>query len=292
MKRFSLLLSVVALTIFSACKEVGPNINLGNVQPDPDDTTYVVSPVPAAEARNVLIEEFTGVSCPNCPAAHLIIKGLKADNPPGRIVAISLYMQNMGFTDPRPGTDDDFRTEIASIIGQEIYAGGASSLPIGGIDRVKFNNTMLLDRGLWASNVNNRLQVASPVNLSVTSAHSDADSSVKVKFTATFTESINKQVYYSIAIVQDSIVDAQETPTTDIEDYLHTDVLREFISANDATGVALEANGVYEPGRVIVRTVTGHLKSMWKPEHCKVIVFLHYSGTDKEVLQAKEIELK
>lgn len=292
MRNLSLLVSVITIVVFASCKEIGPSINVGNVQADPDDTTYVVSPVPQAEMRNVLMEEFTGVSCPNCPAGHEIIKSMKKKHG-DRIVAMGLYQFNNLLTSPRPGTDDDFRTDIATEINAAIYAGSAGSLPVTGIDRVEHNGMMVLDRSLWANAVDQRLLVASPVNLSVTSQFSeDTDSTVKVKFTATFARQIEEDVFYSIAILQDSIIDAQEDGGNEVEDYQHDHVLRGFISANGINGVLLDSDGPYEPGRVFVRTITGQLKGHWKPEHCKVVVFLHYSDANKEVLQAKEIDLK
>ena len=102
---------------------------------------------------------------------------------------------------------------------------------------------------------------------------------------------MQEDVFYSIVILQDSIIDAQEDGLNEIEDYQHDHVMRGFISANNVNGVKLEL-GAYEPGRVFVRSVTGQLKNHWKPEHCKVVVFLHYSDANKEVLQAKEIDLK
>ena len=83
----------IAYCFFHSCKEVGPDINLHGNQNAILDTTYIESPVATAEVKNVVIEEFTGVRCPNCPQGHVIIANIKAANP-NRIVAVSLHPVN------------------------------------------------------------------------------------------------------------------------------------------------------------------------------------------------------
>jgi hypothetical protein len=49
--------------------------------------------VQAPEAKHVVIEEFTGVRCPNCPQGHQIISAIKAANPE-KVVAVSFHPIN------------------------------------------------------------------------------------------------------------------------------------------------------------------------------------------------------
>src|SRR5690348_14133339 len=87
-------------SLLYSCKEVGPDINLHGNQNALTDSTYVESPVQTPETKNVLIEEFTGVRCPNCPQGHVIIANIKAANP-GRVVSVSLHPQNsLGYPYP------------------------------------------------------------------------------------------------------------------------------------------------------------------------------------------------
>lgn len=293
--------------LFASCDEIGPSINFEDAQAEVGDTTYVVSPVPAAQPRNVLLEEFTGVSCPNCPAGHAIVDGIKADIG-NRLVAIGLYMENNSLTRPidKEGklTKDDFRTPISNEIEGGIYNSEASALPSGGVDRVPSGSLLLLDRAKWAGAVNVRKDVPTKANLELTSTYNDADQTLKVKVKVTFTSPVDKKAFITVGVIQDSILDYQETTTTILENYTHKHVLRGLISPNGVNGLELEMPGAYEAGRVFEKTITVKLleklganspllnTSYIKPEHCTVFAFIHHNGAEKEVLQAAEVHMK
>ncbi len=293
--------------LFASCEEIGPAINLEDVAAEAGDTTYVVSPVPGAQARNVLLEEFTGVKCPNCPAGHAIVQGLKEDLG-DRLIAIGLYMENNNLTAPidKDGklTKDDFRTPISNEVNSGIYDSEASALPSGGVDRVPSGSLLLLDRNKWAGAVNVRKDVPTKANLELTSTYNEADQTLKVKVTVTFTSPVSKKAFVTVGVIQDSILDYQETTTTILENYPHVHVLRGLISPNGINGLELEMQGAYEAGRVFEKTITVKLleklkanspllnTTYIKPEHCSVFAFIHHNGADKEILQAAEVHMK
>jgi hypothetical protein len=296
MRKLQVLLLVAAYALLASCDEIGPNINFQETIADPDDTSYVLSSAPAAQPRNVLLEEFTGVSCPNCPAGHEIVKSLYSSTQ-GRLVAVGLYQTNNTLTRPRPTTDDDFRLQLASDINATIYNGAASSLPIAGIDRKMYDNALIHDRSKWVGLVTSRLNDPTLVNLELKSTLNEAEKTIKVKITATFTGNVSKKVFLTAGITQDSIEDAQENGLQEIEDYEHEHVFRGLVTPNGVNGVELPSTGSYEAGRVFVRTFTytipPEMENRLKPGHCKVFVFAHHLEADtKEVLQATAVKMK
>lgn len=307
MRKYSFALGILALAFFASCEEIGPTINFEPVITDPSDTSYIVTPAPAAKDRNVYVEEFTGVSCPNCPAGHQIITSLKGQYG-DRIVSVGLYKEGLNLTKPVEEnsvvyTEDDFRSPMANNIDNTIYSGLASSLPIAGIDRAVHGGSILLQRQAWVSTIESRLAVSSPVNIGVVSTYNDADSTLKVKITATFTSAVNEKVYLTAGIVQDSIIDAQEDGLNIVENYQHNHVFRGLISGN-VNGIELPFTNFYEAGRVFVRTININLFEKLReqstylntnyiiPAHCKVFVVAHHNSPTKEVLQATEVHMK
>lgn len=300
---------ILGAALFASCKEQGPSINFEDVVADPSDTTYITTNIPAAQLRNVLIEEFTGVSCPNCPAGHDIINGIKNSANGNQLVAVGLYKTGLTLTAPvaengTVHTEDDFRTKESNDIDTKYYSGGAGTLPSAGFDRANIGTTKLLDRAQWVSTFNSRALVPSPVKLEATSTYNDADSTLKVKITATFTTEVNHNVYLTAGIVQDSIVDYQEKGTLIIPEYLHNHVFRGLIVPNE-NGIQLGVDAVHEVGRVYVKTLNYKLTDLGKkngteldmqyvhPEHCRVFIFLHRSDVEStEVLQALEVHMK
>jgi hypothetical protein len=62
-----------------------------------------------AANRNLLIEEFTGRNCPNCPAGHIISTRITHDNP-GRAWSIGIHSGYFAVT-----TYPNFNTDISAI---------------------------------------------------------------------------------------------------------------------------------------------------------------------------------
>ena len=60
----------VAVVCFSSCQEIPPVVG------GSDDDIVIVDD----QQKNVLIEEYTGVQCVNCPEGAAIVSGLKAQH--------------------------------------------------------------------------------------------------------------------------------------------------------------------------------------------------------------------
>ena len=84
-----------------SCKETPPPINYGGGAVV--DTTYEdAANIPAAEPHEVLVEEFTGQSCTNCPAAHESLEKIREDHN-NRVNVIGLYYEGISQTKPPTG---------------------------------------------------------------------------------------------------------------------------------------------------------------------------------------------
>ena len=101
-----LLLICCAFALFSlGCDEISPKIN---PIVDQGDCPLVDESVVSGQERQVLIEEFTGVRCVNCPAGSQAIEDLLAI-PGERLVAISIHASGP-FSPPYPESLYDFQT--------------------------------------------------------------------------------------------------------------------------------------------------------------------------------------
>src|SRR5690606_41258473 len=69
---------ILILGVLSSCKEKGRAIDFSKITAS--DTTYVTTPE-TTSLRKVLIEEYTGVQCTNCPAGVGLLKSLDEQNP-------------------------------------------------------------------------------------------------------------------------------------------------------------------------------------------------------------------
>lgn len=279
----------IALTIFvaSSCKEVGPNIDLGGNSSVIGDTTYIESPVATAEPRNVLLEEFTGVRCPNCPQGHVIIADIEAQRA-DRFVAMSIHPKSASsLTAPYSYSTQDLRTDK----GEElfVYIGQVGNLPAGSVDRKLFSgqSSLLTDRNLWTANVANQLNVPTPVNIEMTKIFNTSTRELTLTVTLHYTEAVTDDNKLTIALTESAIVTPQLNVSVIDSNYTHNEVFRDALTST--TGDALDAT--LEPGRVFRRIYKKTLDAAWNADNMHIIAYVHNTQGNKEVLQVKEIDL-
>lgn len=289
MKKNVLLLAASAAILIQSCKEVGPAINFADITGF--DTTYTMTP-PAADARRVLVEEATGVKCPNCPAGAATLKQAEAANP-GRVIVVGLHAGAL--TTPIIGESQyDFRTSFA----QDLFTILISepNKPAASFDRVKQNAAYFVEsKNLWTGIIDQRLQVPSPVKLEAESHFDDVSGQASIKVKIIYLQEITKKQALSVVVVEDSIIDAQIDGINTIDDYVHNHVLRTMLTP--VGGLTIPDNAVTKSaGRVFEKTFLYTPQAAtpaWNLDKCKVILFVHDTeGDDKEVAQALEIELK
>jgi thiol-disulfide isomerase/thioredoxin len=276
------------LFVLASCKEKAPPINFGNVSGG-GDTTYVLTTVPAADAHNILIEEFTGQSCSNCPAAHTDLENL-SNQYPGRLNIIGLYITNFSQTTPPNGATHDFRDSLAAVVGNVIY-GGIGSMPGGGVDRILMptDATILLSRGTWPSAIAQQVNVVDSVNLAVKSVYNAAAGTSDITYTVTYVKPVSYPNAINIAVVEDSITDLQEFPGT-VQSYLYTNVFRSFVTAVPYGDAFLGNMATKEAGRVWQHTYHYTLKQGAVAEHCRVIAYITNTANNK-VMQSVQTKL-
>jgi hypothetical protein len=281
----SLLLALALLLAVSACREVGPDINLKNNENAIEDTTYVESPVQTAELRNVLIEEFTGVRCPNCPQGHVIIANIKAANP-GRIASLSLHPIN-SLGAPYPFSPLDFRSQDAQDLFD--YLGQIGLEPAAGINRKLFagESKILLDKSKWTARVNDELSVPVPVNIVLQSTYDSVLREVTIVTELHYTQASSEQHKITIALTESNLTTPQLDGAVIDTFYTHKDIVRAFVTSK--TGDLLTAT--IEPGRVIRKVFKKSIDAAWKPEDMYVVAYVHEFANSKQVLQSKEVDL-
>ena len=285
--KFAFFIPLSVIVLFSACtKEIGPAIDFSKVQAK---DTFYMAPVENAQLKNVLIEEFTGVKCPNCPDGHNIVATIQNANP-SRVIAIGYYPFGQAQTEPlKDLTKADFRiadaTELSTLLG------GIQFLPIAAVDRKMFGGAILTARTLWSSNVQARLAVASPINMQLSVSYDDASREAIIKTTLKYTSALSTKHNISLAIYENNLVDAQEYPTYIDSSYTFKHVLRDVITPVGGASV-LDSLTTKAAGLVFEKTILYTLPAKWNPSNCKIVAFVHDAAATKEVYQVIEKSVK
>jgi thiol-disulfide isomerase/thioredoxin len=300
MKKLLLSLSVCTI-LFSACKEKAPYVRL-TPEPPKSEIFYILSPVPAAEQHNVLVEDFTGASCPNCPAAHETLEQIvEAQNATSkRVNVISLYITNYPQTEPPHGAKMDFRDSTATEIQKNIFQ-SLLGMPIGGVDRRPFGASATTVYQCapsdWSSAIQSRLSLADSINLDITSTYDAATGKAKVITKVTYLYPTTQMHNLSIAIVEDSFVDVQEDnrlPSYKDTAYHFNDIYRGMITSVPFGDVIAAAQPDKVAGFTCETTYNIDVPSRLNPANCRLIAFVHKGQTDGgvNIMQSKQTKLK
>jgi hypothetical protein len=263
------------------------------------DTAYMAA-VEAPQARRVLVEEFTGVSCPPCPRGHVALEAILAQhhNAMEGIDSISVIgIQSNGIPQAEPVHDapyftrHDNRTADGSEIYNSIYR-AFGSIPRAGIDRVPTGGSLAVSSDLWSTKVTDRLKVPTRVNLHLSRKYIDSNRKLIITLRAAYTKEVTQRQTLNIAIVEDDIIDAQKNGLVIDSAYKHEHVLRDMITL--ATGNVFLTNiPTKAAGQVYEKNFIYKLDSGWVPEHCRIIAYIANSeATDREVQQVAEVSIK
>lgn len=279
---------VVLIFALHSCKEVGPQVDFGKGKKDGLllDTTYSETPV-VADAKNIVIEEFTGVQCLNCPTGHAILEDLKTQNP-GRVIGVSLHSNFQD--DSYPSTKQVLTSEEAQQI--ENYLVFPGYKPNGGVNR-KYSDaatptSLCVDYFNWQGYVNTELTATAPVNIILQKTYDVLSRELTIDVELHYTQNLTEKNKLSIFLLEDSIVTSQLKPNNSVDsNYVHENIFRTAVT--EVLGDRI--TNTPTAGMVVKRIYkTKALNALWKPEHLKVAVFVHKYENSKEILQGKELK--
>ncbi|MDH6303392.1 hypothetical protein M2459_000674 [Parabacteroides sp. PF5-5] len=229
----------------------------------------------------VLLEDFTGYKCLNCPTAAEESARLE-EWFDGHLIVVSIHAGNYANTS---GTawQTDFRTEAGETYNEYFRPDG---YPSAMTDRKSFNGTLTNSNiSTWASQAVARLAEVSPVSILLTPSTAGADPSLSVEVIAQ--SSMPDDTYLQVWLIEDNIVAPQLMPDNSINyTYTHRHVFRAAVngtwgeSLTDLPGTENHRKGTYNYS----------LPSDWKPEDCSWIAFV-YKGGSKEILQSATTDL-
>jgi len=296
------------LTQFS-CDEVPPFIDIEEEIMEPDtsmidtsdivmdtiillDTFYISGTIPTAQEKIVLIEDFSGVACVNCPKGNEMVEEL-INEYNGRVIGMTLHAGN--FANPRPENADSFRipetVNISTFLNVIAY-------PSAAIDRFKFEGEFALtitNRNTWPIRTAERIETTAPVNLEISTTFDASTNRLTALIKAVYTETIIEEIHnLSVFVLESGIIDRQDTNDPEVEsgyilDYEHNHVVRDMMTP--ATGIQLNSEEIV-PGLTIEKEFTMIIPEKWVPANMEVVATVQKTGISKEVLQAAEAHVE
>lgn len=229
--------------------------------------------MPQVEAqRVVLLEEFTGQNCVNCPEAHELIAALEQAYP-ANVVAVSIHGGPMAIDEKEQ--DYGLKNEDSQAI-YDMYS--VFSIPCGVVDRIGG----VQNRDKWETAIRGELARASYVDIDAKATLSADKSNIEISVSILPHHDYEAQLH--AWVVESDIVARQLNGDKVERKYVHNNVLRKTVTGLDGRNVSLknaEANEVALSQAVLEK---------WNPENLSVVVFL--SNSQDGVLQAFKVRVE
>ncbi len=282
---YSLLFVILLLTGWGCDKIDAPYLR--NTTPD-DTTTTVVK-------RKVLIEDFTGHKCPNCPEAAVIAHDM-AEAHPNQIVIIAVHSSG-GFSAPDPPGGEytyDFRTAVGDELNAFFHINDFG-YPNGLISRVKSpEGKYAIGKNFWEATADTLLDDEPLASLKMTTTWNEANRTSSIGVETKFLTETSQEYFLAVYLTEDSIIQPQKNnnpavgPTPKIEDYIHMHVLRAAYNGTWGTQIS---SGNIPAGTVKNNTFQLILDPDFVAKNTHAVAILYRTDT-MEVMQVEEIAVK
>lgn len=275
MKNILILFSLVIL--FSACEE---------------KMVVIPPPPPPPEGKVILVEELTGVRCPNCPAGSERLASILSLYP-NNVVIVGIHGTDL--TKPLDESKYDFRNEDA--IELENFLKPYLGKPAAYFNRVFFDelggdwgNSF---NGQWQGYVERELEKPQVLDLILETTYDPDTRILDITIGALLLEDLNGEFKLTIMLTESEIVDAQDDQNTVIDDYVHKHVLRDIITNFDGDQFADKFEKNVPIPRKYTYTIPIDENGLWNDDHVEVVAFIaNAEGTSEEVLQVAQTHLK
>ena len=229
----------------------------------------------ATAKRCVLIEDFTGQRCVNCPTATAIIGDIIEQYGHDNIVAVGLYSgpfgNNAGGTKPLPLTTDEANHLY------EKYKVDAQ--PSGMINRQGVDPNY----ESWGATVNAEIQKDAGLNIEIVPVYDAVARTAQISVTIDAIYDVDGKL--NVWLTEDDIVSPQYIPATGKSDpnYVHNHVFRKSITNIDGEAV----NVGYGLTKTFDYSI--EISDEWVPENMTVVVFVDNAGGVMQAGKAKLI---
>jgi hypothetical protein len=212
--------------------------------PDGDSAHYAQTEWPVFTPntntlRNVLIEDYTGHRCNNCPNAGTLLHNLINANP-GRVFGAGTHTSALGMSDFQAVNAqypevlyNDLAFEIGHFFGA-IPGTTFQGNPHGAVNRIPNGTDNTLNPGSWTSTTNTALSSTLRVNLQSAVNYFPSTRGIFLhteidKIDNSLTNALGQVVY----LIEDSLVAPQLMPDLSHNaTYVHRDIMRDCIDGN------------------------------------------------------------
>ena len=255
--------------------------------------------------RNVLVEDYTGHKCINCPDAAIALKDIENNNP-NRVYVVGIHIGPDGNKSFQATSGSlfakDYTTEEGIEISNTITDGGFIGNPSGTVSRKSFGGQIFQNYSSWASYTSTILSENDlKVNLQSAVNYFENTRGIILHTEIDILSNVEEDLAQVVYVVQDSTISPQSVPSswnlpnnTDLN-YIHKDV---HIGCIDGRGMGrqiTEGNKVDKDGNVLngnkyYLNYSYRLPEQYNPENIHLLIYV-YSKSTYEIYQVIKQEI-
>ena len=249
--------------------------------------------------KKVLLEDYTGQTCPNCPTAAKLIKTTLIPAYGDSLIALAIH-QGDTYAKPTPSFTNDFRTTAGEEWGKSGSGFGIGFWPSGLINRKNYGTGLIVPNQSWTSVVPKALKDPMVLKLDLSTQYDTTARALNVSVKGTFLMTYPNPTKIIVIFQEDGIVGKQKDGKTDVEDYEFEHMMRGDINgtwgpdfkisaANPGDTVRNNFNNFALPASISGTSLKAPLPL--NDRKTTVIAFV-YDLTDKTVLQVEKVAIR
>jgi hypothetical protein len=249
--------------------------------------------------KKVLLEDYTGQTCPNCPTAAKLIKTVLVPAYGDSLIALAVH-QGDTYAKPTPTFTNDFRTTAGEEWGKSGSGFGIGFWPSGLVNRKNYGTGLIVPNQAWTTAVPKALKDPMDVKLDVSTQYDTTARALNVSVKGTFMRAYANPTKIIVVIMEDGIVGKQKDGSKDVEDYEFEHMMRGDINGTWGTdfkasaallGDTVRSNFTNFPLPLTVSGTSGKAPTPLNDRKSAVIAFV-YDVSTKSVLQVEKVAIR
>ena len=237
------------------------------------------------KVRRVLLEDYTGHKCVNCPEASILAASLEAQYE-GKLHVLAVHAGVFAI----PSSTGDYTLNLSNPTSEAWYTSfGITSNPNGMVNRKFFNGAQILVPDKWLASIEEIINTAQDAELLIINQYNASSRKLNLTVFSHFLNNLSGSYNLTVCIVEDSLIGAQKNnnpsvgPSPDWLNYVFMDVMRGSVNGNNGELLTTAVN----TGTTYMKKFIVTLNSAWTPKNCHVLAFISNSET-KEIIQVEK----
>jgi len=288
-----ILLSLMFGAVWMACDKVDEPLSLiadQHFPENPDDTLYFTDSTSVAHTQ-VLLEDFTGHLCVNCPEWGIFAHN-RAEELDHKLVIIAIHAGTYAIADDVGLYTANFSTPSGEQFFEDFDVWGN---PTAMINRVEYNGSRIITTGNWGNAIDEQLAKEPVASLKLKNTFYPSSNFIAIDIDAEALSDLTGKYFVCVFITEDHFISPQKNnnedvgPKPDWLDYEHMSILRGAI--NTSYGKQISETGEMITGQVYKKQYIYKIDDSWVVGNCNIVAYL-YNQESFEIIQVAELGIK